>query len=817
MRFTDLGFNVWADVKYAFRGLKGTLGYAVTLVLTLSLGLGAATTMLAIVNSVLLRPVLLPHPEQMVVLLQEIHGNKEYGFRFDQIRALNERLKLFTAVSGYSSMPRPVSSADGSQIAVVIRVSPNFFRMLDIKANFGRMFTEADKAAPVAVVSDAFWRDRLRSDPRAVGSTIKVAGEPLTVVGIAPRGIHFPQNLDGPQVFTLERMISQQQDSELNDATSVAARIRPGISIQQAQEEARAVFSRMDGASDSDRGVLLLQPYRSYLTGEVRPALLSLFGGGVILLLIACGNAANLQIARAAGRISEMNVRSALGAPRSRLLQQIVTESVVVSMLGAAFGLLLSYGLVSRIRSAYGQRFPRFDELAIHTSTFFLCALLAAIVGALASIAPAIKVLRHTGTSGDASTRTATRSRIPGALVVAQIALTCVLLIVTGLFVRTFHALQRVGLGFEPRGVTSMVLMPENPHQSPEVSRELDSRLLERFAALPGVEAAALQSSVPFSNFNIQMDGTTDVNGRTFQKDDSARYSLVSTNFVKGIGMHLLRGRSFLPQDDGGGAVVCLVNEAFVRKFLQSRDPIGASLRFHRNPGDKDADMPLTGTMTVVGVLNNELQGGSLGAQFEPMVYLDYRQLPVNSPMAPFFAFASEFAIRSRLPQDVLNKELRRAVNEVAPEMAELSLRPIEQSIADSLGERRLALRMVSCFGIAALLLSAIGIYGVLAYSVTQRRREIGIRMALGSSRGSATWLVTQHAATMFVLGFVLGGLASLAVGHVVRSFLFGVHSLDPLTIAMTASVLAVVCTGAATIPAWRAARVDPAEVLRAE
>jgi predicted permease len=817
MMLMGLGSNVWADISYAVRGLKNALAYAVTIVLTLSLGLGAATTMLAIVNSVLLRPLVLPHPEQLVVLLLELHGNKENAFSFEQIRALNERQNLFTAVSGYSSIPRPVSTSDGSQTTIVTHVSANFFRMLDTPAKLGRMFTEADKAAPVAVVSDAFWRDRLHSDPRAIGSTIKAAGEQLTIVGIAPQGIHFPQHLDGPQVYTPEKMISQRQDSDLNSGEAVAARIRPGVSIRQAQEEAGAVFSHIDGASAPNHGTLLLQSFQSYLTGDVRPALLSLFGGGVILLLMACGNAANLQIARGAGRISEMNVRSALGASRFRLLQQIVTDSVVVSMLGAAFGMLLAYGLVSEIRSVYGQRFPRFDELAIHISTFLLCAFLAAVVGALASIAPALNVLRHAGTLSGASKRTATRSRIPGALVVAQIALTCVLLIVTGLLVRTFHALQRVELGFEPHGVTSMVLMPTSPHQSPEVSREQDRRLLERFAALPGVEASALQSSVPFSNFNIQMDHTIEVNGRTFQKGDSTRFSLVSTNFVRGIGMHLLRGRSFLPRDDGSSAVVCLVNEAFVQQFLQGRDPIGASLRFHRNPGDKDADMPVAGAMTIVGFVNNELQGGSLGAQFEPMIYLDYRQLPVNSPVAPFFGFVSEFAIRSRLPQDALNKELRTAVNEVASEMAELSLRPMEQSIADSLGERRLALRMVSSFGIAALLLATIGIYGILAYSVAQRRREIGIRMALGSSRGGATWLVTQQAATMFALGLVLGGLASFPAGRTVRSFLFGVHSLDPLTIAVTAFVLAVVCTGAAAIPAWQAARVDPAEVLRAE
>jgi len=817
MRLTDLGSNVWADISYAVRGLKNTVAYAVALVLTLSLGLGAATTMLAIVSSVLLRPLVLRHPEQLVVLLHELRGNKENDLSFEQIHTLNERLKLFTAVSGYASMPRPVSTSDGSQTTIVTHVSANFFRMLDTPARLGRMFTEADKASPVAVVSDAFWRDRLHSDPRAIGSTIKVAGEQLTIVGIAPQGIHFPQNLDGPQVYTPEKMISQRQDIDFNSGEAVAARIRPGVSIQQAQEEASAVFSRMDGASASDRGTLLLQSYQSYLTGDIRPALLSLFGGGVILLLIACGNAANLQIARGAGRISEMNVRSALGASRFRLLQQIITESVVVSMLGAAFGMLLAYGLVSEIRNVYGQRFPRFDELAIHISTFLLCSLLAAIVGALASIAPALNILRHAETSGGASPRTATRSRIPGALVVAQIALTCVLLILTGLLLRTFGALQSVGLGFEPHNVTSLVLMPASPHQSPEISRELDRRLLERFAALPGIEASALQSSVPFSNFNVQMDSTIDVNGRTFQKDDSTRFSLVSTNFVRGIGMNLLRGRSFLPRDDGSSAVVCLVNDAFVRRFLQGRDPIGINVRFHRSPGGKEADMPVAGAMTVVGVVNNELQGGSLGAQFEPMLYLDYRQLPVNSVLAPIFGFVSEFAIRSRLPQDALNKELRTAVNEVAPEMAELSLRPMEQSIADSLGERRLALRMVSSFGIAALLLATIGIYGILAYSVAQRRREIGIRMALGSSKGGATWLVTQQAAKMFALGLVLGGLASFPAGRTIRSFLFGVHSLDPLTIAVTAFVLAVVCTGAAAIPAWQAARVDPAEVLRAE
>jgi predicted permease len=805
------------DLRYALRGLKNAPGYAATVILTLALGLGAATTMLAIVDSVLLRPVALPHPEQLVVMLREARGTENYNLSFRQIRALNDQSKLFSAVSGYTSMPRPVSTSDGSRIALVLRVTSNFFRMLDAPPRYGRMLTDADSGAPVAVVNFAFWRERLHSDPRAVGSTITVTGELRTVVGVTPQGIHFPQNLDSPTVYTPEPMTSQGQDGDLSTSAWVAARLKPGVSILQAQQEARSVLSHIHEEKDADRGTLLLQSYETYLTGDVRRALLTLLGGGAILLLIACGNAANLQIARATGRITEMNIRSALGASFGRLMQQIVTESVVVSLLGAALGIGLTYGVVSAIRGAYGQQFTRFDELTVHPAVFFACALLAVLVGALASMAPGLNILRNARIAGMSSARTTTGSRIPGTLVAVQIALTCVLLVVTGLFVRTLSALESVELGFDPHGVTSLVLMPENPHQSPEVSRELDGRLLDRFAALPGVTAATMQSSVPFSHFNVEMNGGTEVSGRPFQKGDDARFSLVSNNFVQASGMQLIRGRGLLAQDDGSEAVVCLVNEAFVQKYLRGRDPIGASLRFHRDAGDKEEDMPIRGSMTVVGVVNNELQGGSLEAKFEPMVYLDYRQLPGNSVMAPIFSFVSEFAVRSALPQAVLDRELRTAVKQVAPGMAEMALLGMEQAIADSLRERRLALRMVSSFGIAALLLAAIGIYGVLAYSVAQRRREIGIRMALGSSRAGATRLVTQQAGTMVVLGLVLGATASLPAGHAVRSFLFGVQSLDPFTICATALVLLLVCAVAAAVPAWRAAQVDPQEVLRSE
>ena len=808
--------SVFADVRYALRGLRNAPGYTATVVLTLALGLGAVTALLAIVDSVLLRPVALPEPKQLVMVAREVRGERNYSLGYRQIDALDRETRSFSAVSGYNSLPRPVGAADGARIAVVMRVTPNFFRMVGVRARLGRLLNDADGSAPVAVVSSVFWRERLHADPGAVGSLIRVAGRAMTVVGVAPAGFHFPQNLDGPSGYVPVHLNAKGEDEDQMDSAWVVGRLRPGVKVQQALAEADSVYAHADRGPAADRGRLLLQSYASFLTGDVQPALFALLGGAGILLLIACGNAANLQIARATGRMAEMQVRSALGASAGRLLQQMVTESAVVSLLGAGLGALLAYGVVRGVRVAYGQQFARFDELAVRPGVFLACAVLALLAGALAAAAPALGVRRHTTITGTTTARATRRSRIPGALVALQLALTCVLLVVTGLFVRTFRALQEVKLGFDPHGVTSVVLMPENPNQSAQMTRQTDTRLLERFAALPGVASATIQSSIPFSNFSVTLNGTTEVDGRAYKDGDTANYSLVSNNFVQASGMHLLRGRGFLPQDDASGALVCLVNEAFVQKFLRQRNPLGATLRAHRNPGDKDEDLVWQGGMTVVGVLENELQG-ALGAPFAPMVYMDYRQVPSTSVVMPVFNLVSEFAVRSTLPQTTVENELRAAMRQVAPEMAEMNMAAMEEAMAQSLTERRLALRLVSSFGAMALLLAAIGIYGVLAYAVAQRRREIGIRMALGSSRAGATQLVLRQAAVMVSCGVVLGGAAAWPAGVAVKRFLFGVRALDPATLGAVATGLLLVCAMAAAVPAWRATRVDPMEALRTE
>ncbi|HEX8813415.1 MAG TPA: FtsX-like permease family protein, partial [Terracidiphilus sp.] len=406
----------------------------------------------------------------------------------------------------------------------------------------------------------------------------------------------------------------------------------------------------------------------------------------------------------------------------------------------------------------------------------------------------------------------------PGILVSLQVALTCVLLATCGLFARTFHALEQVKLGFDPRGVTTLTLMAENQHQNPETSREIETHLLKRFQTLPGVESVTMQSAIPFSSYDMSLDGTTDVQGRAWQQGDSALYSLVSTDFVRTSGIRLLRGRSLSAQDEtGSGPIPVLVNEIFAQKYFAGRDPIGEWIKFHRYRGDKDEDLPFLQTMNIVGVVENELQGGNLGAPYQPMVYIDYLQLPKESFLAQVFSMSAQYAVRSNLAQSALANELRAAIKQEAPQMAEMSLAPMDEAIANSLNQRRLALRLSGGFGAVALALSALGIYGVLAYAVTLRRKEIGVRMALGASRQRVTGLVMRQAGAMVLFGLVPGIAGAWAAGYAVRSFLFGVKILDPATLAAVGAVLLAVSVAASSIPALRAAMVNPIEALRFE
>jgi putative ABC transport system permease protein len=342
------------DLRYALRGLKNAPGYAVTVVLTLALGLGSVTAMLAIVDSVLLRPVALPRSKQLVMIYgKSPQDGRTYELGYKQMETLRRGAHSLAAVSGYNTMVRPIGAQDGNRMALQTEVTPQFFEMLGVAAKQGRLLNEADEKSPVAVVSAAFWRERMHSDPKAIGSSIRVSGQPRTVIGVLPEGVHVPQGIEGPIVYTPISLNAKGEDELFGDAAIVMARLKPGVSPQQALAETRSVFAHFKTDKGSNQQTVEMASYATYLTGDLKTPLLALTGGVVVLLLIACANAANLQIARATSRMAEMHTRSALGATFMRLLQQLVTESIVVSLLGVLLGGALAYALVAIVRSTY--------------------------------------------------------------------------------------------------------------------------------------------------------------------------------------------------------------------------------------------------------------------------------------------------------------------------------------------------------------------------------------------------------------------------------------------------------------------------------
>lgn len=812
--------NLLCDIRYAARSLSAVPGYTVTLICTLALGLGCVTAMLAIVQSVLLLPVDLPHPERLV----QIYADDETGgfsasphaLSYPAIDALRRETHSFARLSGYNTMVRPVETEDSARVNPMMEVTPGFFETMGVTAKLGRVIGPEETGTQVVVVSDDFWRERLHGDPKAIGKAITILGRQRTVIGTLPAGFQAPGLTGAPVVYLPISVGSSGEDEFKIESAAVIGRLKPGVSIEQARAEAQSVFAHSGHFYAEKRRQLWLRSYQELVAGDMQRPLLALLGAALVLLLIASANAANLQIGRAISRMPEMAVRSALGARFGRLMQQLVTENVLVSLVGAALGCGLAAAAVAAVRHAYAGTYPRFDELEIHPQVLCAACVLAVLVGIFASVAPALGVRRNT--AARFNQRGATRkSRLPGVLVAAQVALTCVFLVTSGLFVRTLRSLENVQLGFDPHGVITLVLMPKNQQQDPQTSREIETRLLQRFQNLPGIQSVTMQSELPFSSYNVALKGTTDVDGRAFQKGDSAYYSLVSTNFVGVSGIHLTEGRGFLSTDESSGAIAVLVNAAFAKMFLSNRQPVGATIRFHRNPGETDTDLPYTQPMTVVGVVQNELQGGNLGAPYEPMVYIDYLALPKTSFLSAVFSMSAQYAVRSTLPAATVVAELRSAVKQDAPTMVEMNLGPMQEAISGSLGQRRLALRLVAGFGVVALILSAVGIYGVLAYSVALRRREIGIRMALGSTRLRAAGVVVQQAGKMVLLGLIPGIAGAYAAGYAVRSFLYGVKVFDAEALVGASAVLLLVLSSATLIPALRAAQVDPAETLRTE
>lgn len=802
------------DLRFAVRTLRKSPGFAAVAVLTLALGIGATTAIFSAVNGVLLRPLPYPDADRLTVLW--LNNQREqierdvtsYPLYLDWRESAS-----YEALAGYTGTVGTFTGEGDAEQYVGAWVTGNFFRVLQVRPGRGRVIAEEHAQAgnhQVVVLSHGLWARRHGADPGVVGRSVMINGIPREVIGVAPRGFSYPDGADFWMPIAPDAEGWQQATSERGSLwLSVIGRLRPGVSVEAASAELNGIMSRLaaEGLTDEGNGVFI-EPLRDTIVGHVRPALLILLGAVGFVLLIACANVASLLLARGAARRRELAVRTAMGATGGRLARQALTESLVLGAAGGLAGLLVAVLGTAGLIAVSPPDLPRLEGVRVDGVVVAFATLVALVTGLIFGLAPALQA-RDAGVA--AALRDADRSgsgaglaRMRPALVIVEVALALVLLVGAGLLLRSFAALQVVDPGFETERVLSFrVTASAARYPEPEQVRQFQAALLERLDAVPGVEAATGITTLFLSRLpnmsNIAVEGQPQA-GET-DPVTSVTNDFVDPAFFATMGMPILRGRGFEPADVPDAPQVVIVNEAFVRRFLAGEDPLGR--RFTRG----DPENPEAVWQTIVGVVADSRRSGLV----EPVRPEAYRPITQVAPRS------LEVLVRTAGPPVAAVRPARAILRELDPDMAMARIRTIEAAMAEAVATRRFVMLLLAGFAALAVALAAIGVYGVLAYVVGRRTRELGIRMALGADRRAVLGLVLRQALRHVLPGVALGFAGALALTRLLRSQLFGVSATDPLTFAGVTTLLVAVALLASWIPARRAAAVDPMEALRHE
>ena len=811
------------DLRYALRQLRKNPGFATTAILVLALGIGATTGMLAIVQSVLVRPLNYHNPDRVMVVGASGQADSTSNFSYSDFQEMRRSLHQFEELGMYSSMPLAVQTADGAQMLVAPAVTTNFLDLLRVHPMLGRSFQPGDEAlsAGTVIVSHDFWQHSMHARQDILGTKLKVNQDLLTVIGVMPPHFQFP--LQTETLWIPLQLTQEQKTKQGFDTFSVMGRLKPGVTVEQARSEGESFLQhkpKADGSTSAPH--FWVYPYQNLVTGGEKPALLALLGACFLLLVIAVVNTSNLQIARATRRGLEISMRAALGASRARILRQLIVESLVISTAGAALGWLLAVGLLDVARHLFAD-YPRFDELRLDTWTFAGCLLLTAACGITAGLAPAwhiLKTKRDLALQRNAAGRASGSHRLSGILVASEVALTAILLISAGLFLRTFRSLQGVPLGFTSDHVTAFLLWPQGGDVPLDLSRSSYQRTIDRLQSLPTVEAAGMITSLPVSSFQIGLTGSFTVPGHpTTDPNNKPEVRLVaaSPGYFRAMRIPLLAGRSLSDSDSNNSQLVGVVNHAFVQKCLPDVNPIGRQIVLDKDPDDKGGG-EFFPPITIIGVTGDVVQGNSIGTTIQPEVAIGFQQLPASNMLTHFMVgVAASFVVRTRGESAGTANDIRNVVKSEASEFAIDNLAPLSDKVQDTLRTRQLAMEITSVFAWVGLLLSVAGLYGVLAYLVGQRVREIGIRLALGATRQNVFMLVASQGLWMVGVGLVFGSLSALFAARWIRSFLFGTTTHDLFTYAFAALLIFVASAIAIALPARRAMKVDPMVALRYE
>jgi putative ABC transport system permease protein len=797
------------DFRYALRQLIKAPSFTIVAILTLALGIGACTAIFSVVNTVLLRPLDYPNPDRLVIIREtQLPKFPEFSVAPPNYIDWEKQAKSYEYLAATTSASLNLTGEGEPQRLIGVKATAHYFDVYGVKPLLGRFFLPDEDAVGknhVVVLSYGFWQRLFGGARDVVGRSVQLNGEPYQIVGVAPSGFGVASKVDAwtPMAF--------KPDETANDARgghyiSVYGRLKPNVTFAQAKAEMEVIAAQLAVQyPDPQKGWgIFMMPLQDYYVRDVKPVLYTLLGAVGCVLLIACANLANLLLARATARHREISIRAALGAGRGRLVRQLLTESVVLAICGGVAGIVLArWGLDSLLALAPAN-LSRNGEIHIDPGVLVFSLGLSIVTGLLFGIAPAWLAARadvnealKQGTRG--STEGGARGRLRGALVVIEVTLALVLLGGAGLLVRSFMQLAHVDPGFIPENATLMRLsLPQKKYAQPEQQTAFADALLERVKNLPGVQSVGVTHAMPLVGdyvLGFKIEGRPPIDP---SQEPSLNYYAVTPDYFRAMGIRLVRGRVFTAQDDAKAPRVCLINETLARQFFPNEDPIGKRMHITLGPETWREIVGIVGDIKQYGVDQTTTSQG-----YEPFAQVPFSSLNV--------------VIRTKGSAAALLGALRPAVYAVDKDQPVGAIRPLEEIVADSVSRQRFAMTLLTVFSTVALVIAAVGIYGVMAYNVVQRTGEFGIRMALGAQQRDVLRLVLAQGGKLIGLGLAIGLLATLAASRAMGSMLFNTSAYDPLTLSSITLLLAAVALIACFFPANRATKVNPIEALRVE
>jgi putative ABC transport system permease protein len=827
------------DLRFAARMFRRNPGFTAIAVLTLALGIGANVAIFSVVSAVLLKPLPFPHPEQLVRVYDDLAGSNspDVGMSAPELWDLRDRAGIFSGISPDGGGAVNLTGGLHPEHIQIMTVSVSYFSLLGVGPEIGRVFTSADEVpgfSDPVVISNAFWHRQFGGDPKVIGRKIGIDIDLYTIVGVMPAGFHHPgraQAIDNVDIWNTAGFagapfpVPPVRSNRLN--SGAVARLKPGLTLAQAQSQLDALVAQLQREYPGDYPAALrwrvrLVPMQQALVGEVRTELLVIFGAVGFVLLIACVNLANLLLARGSARRREIGIRLAIGAGRRRLIAQLLTESILLSFFAGAAALVTIFLLKNSLVRLAPAALPRMSEVSLSPGVLAFAFILSIATGVVFGLVPALQSTRAShwtalreGASGAGASKR--HHRLSRALVASEIALSLVLLIGAGLLLRSFQRIVNVPLGFEPRQLlTAKFWIPftNDPKLDRYVTNEKRNaffqEVLRRVSALPGVQDAALGNafSLPMDDDHYPAPFTIENRLADLDHPPAADVTTVSTGYFRVLKTPLIAGRVFTDSDDAKSPFVVIVDETFARRYWPDSpaSAIGKRVQLHIGVLANGAAAP-DPWQTIVGIVS-DIKFGGVEASHVPHIFRALLQRP---------HYGEVIYLRAAADPGALGEAVRREILSMDPNIPVFKVRTMEGVVSEFLAERRFALELLAIFAGVALLLAAIGIYGVMAYTFSRRTNEIGIRIALGASRADILRLALGEGIATILLGLAAGLAGSLLLTRFIQSMLFSVKPTDPVTFVTIAALLAAATLLACLVPAHRASRVEPTQALRSE